>query len=886
MPRSAASLVSRRAARLRGRFPRATFLSGSLALMFSCGQPAQEPPPADLAGDVDGGAGACAAAGITPASRFPLGQPDGHRDPLGAKAAGQARAARITDAAWIRQPATARQKVRLGDFLLINDKIAAYIEAPGASDGYQPFGGELLGLEPVDAMGSPSGTSMYGETLLGLSRQAVDAESVTVLADGSDGQAAIVRVSGRLRNIPFLDTFAALSAAEFDFPIALDYVLAPGAEKITLRMSLMNLQDQALELEKYQFIGFFHESRNQLFFPGTGFASPPGEAPWIGFVNDGASFAYRPASGLLDFIINVSGFDLLRGRGLTIDPCAKKTVEYGEFIVAGAGVDSLQEVVRRTEGAASATVAGKVLRADGAAVPDAWVHASDTQGAYLTRVRTNAAGEFLLHVPATATKVRLVPTVAGADLAAPVEVAAGVTSADLRLPAPGLLEVHAVDDKAGTGLPVRIQVIPKTAVQATPPAYGVSDEARGRLHQIFAMDGTATVPVPPGEHRVIVSRGYEWELSDQSVTVTAGRTARVDVRLEHSVDTTGVLCADFHIHSYYSADSSDDVELKVKSAIADGLDIPVSSEHEWIIDFQPIVQRLGLTRWAFGMPSEEFTTFTWGHFGIIPIRPRPDAINNGAVPWIGMKPPMVFRSIAELPERPVLIVNHPSGGDFGSYFSAAGFQRDTATGVPELWSDQFGAVEVFNDSDLESNRNKSAADWFALLNAGKKVWAVGSSDSHGLRTSPVGYPRTCLTFGHDDTSKLTPEAVRDALAAGAATVSGGLYMTVTGPSGVGPGGNVPTAGAPLPFQLTVQAPHWLSAARVEAIVDGETVGTQELRETVTGSTARRYEATFMIAGKPGRTQHWVVFHASAGSVDLSPLHPGRKPFAVSNPIFF
>ena len=64
-----------------------------------------------------------------------------------------------------------------------------------------------------------------------------------------------------------------------------------------------------------------------------------------------------------------------------------------------------------------------------------------------------------------------------------------------------------------------------------------------------------------------------------------------------------VFCDDFHIHTYHSADSSDDVEYKVKGAIADGLEIPVSSEHEYIIDFQPFIQKLGLTRWAFGVPS-------------------------------------------------------------------------------------------------------------------------------------------------------------------------------------------------------------------------------------------------------------------------------------------
>jgi hypothetical protein len=81
--------------------------------------------------------------------------------------------------------------------------------------------------------GKPKGASQYIETLVALSRQAVKPDKVSVVADGSDGKAAIVRVSGVLADIPFLDTFKALSQAEYGFPAAIDYVLdhqAPGGE--------------------------------------------------------------------------------------------------------------------------------------------------------------------------------------------------------------------------------------------------------------------------------------------------------------------------------------------------------------------------------------------------------------------------------------------------------------------------------------------------------------------------------------------------------------------------------------------------------------------------------------------------------------------------------
>jgi hypothetical protein len=71
---------------------------------------------------------------------------------IGAAQAHQARAGKLTKPADLLQPADARHQVRLGDFVLANDKVAVYIEAAGdgqRSDGYFPYGGEVLATEPV-----------------------------------------------------------------------------------------------------------------------------------------------------------------------------------------------------------------------------------------------------------------------------------------------------------------------------------------------------------------------------------------------------------------------------------------------------------------------------------------------------------------------------------------------------------------------------------------------------------------------------------------------------------------------------------------------------------------------------------------------------------------
>lgn len=811
--------------------------------------------------------------------RFPSGG-DGHADPFGAKAAGQARAGRVTRPDQIVQPEDARHKVRVGDFALANDKVALYIEAEGESDGYFPYGGEILRVEPVGDDGRPRGVGDYGETALAIGIQTIAPEKVSVLADGSDGKAAIVRASGTLKNIPILETFKILGPDPYDLPVALDYVLEPGAERVSVRFSIANTRVEAIEFR--EFVMFFQSYRAPGFTPEAGFAAPSGAAQLAAWATDRYGFGFRSTAEPLRPEISVSGFQLFSRSKETVEACSQRSNDVLEMVAGGPGLDGLLEAKRRAYGeAAWREVRGTVKEDGGAGLPGVVVHATAADGRYLTRTTTDASGAFVMHVPSEG--ALLTPTPKGWAVPAATTVGGGQATADLVVPRRATIEVNAKDVATSEAIPVRVQVIPQTPVAPPPASWGVKSEVDGRLWQEFAVTGKATLPVPPGSHRVIVSRGFGYEIVDQTVSAEAGKAVVVDAPLARSVPASGSLCADFHVHSNYSADSQDGVEAKVKAAISDGLDIPVSSEHEYVIDFQPYIQRLGLTRWAFGMPSEELTTFTWGHFGVVPIVPKPDQVNNGAIGWVGNKPAQVFAAVNALAERPALIVNHPSGGGFGGYFSAASLDRATGKGSAELWSDDFAAIEVFNDSDLDANRSQSVEDWFALLNAGKTYWAVGNSDSHDQRTTHVGYPRTCFAFGTDDVRALTLEKVRDAIKGGTGYVSGGLALDVAAPNGARPGGQ----GAAGTYTVTVRAPSWITANKLEVFVDGVSTRTLDLvaKTPAQGELGKRYEATVDVQPTSSKARHFVVFHAK-GDGDLAPVHPGKKVFAVSNPIFF
>jgi hypothetical protein len=812
---------------------------------------------------------------------FADGNPTGHADPFGAKAAGQARAGVVTNASQIVRPKDARNRVNVGDIIIANDKIAAYIGGARKTDGYVPYGGKVITIDVVGPDGKPLGVSEYGETLFAFSRETLSPDAVTVLNDGSDGKAAVVRARGTMKDIPFLDAFKALFTKQYDYPVAMDYTLEPHAEKLSVKISLMNTS--TTDTEKFigmQMMGMFHSYRAKIFTPGAGFGSPKGDAPWVGFDGDTGSVIIRAKNTKMRFGANVSGFQYFTlQNGLALDPCGQQSIDYAEIIPAAGGIDNARATLARIDGDTSLHVlSGTVKEEDGSPIAGAEVHALAADGSYVTRAVADQTGAFTMHVPAA--PLTLQATGKGYPVSKAVSVAAGATTAAITQPTHGSIHVTATDAASMTGIPVRVQVLPQPAYAPAPESFGVDDEDGGRLYQSFAMNGDITLPAPPGQHRVIVSRGYEWELSDQMATVASAATAQVPASLVHSVDSTGVMCADFHIHSYYSVDAGDTTLDKVKSAVADGLEIPVSSEHEWVIDFQPLIEQLGVQKFAFGFPSEELTTFTFGHFGVVPKMPDPAQVNMGAVDWVGKTPAQIFDETNALPEKPVLIINHPIGTSFMGYFTASQFDNGKAAGKDaKLWSDHFEAIEVWNDSDFDSNKTDSVASWFALLSAGKNAWGIGNSDSHHIRSSPVGYPRNCIQFGHDDPQKLSANGVRDALRTGGFNVSGGLYITAQGPDGKGPG-QKSTAGT---YKVRVQAPSWLNATTLEVYVDGKM--TESLPLTSTGAgPGHVYDASPMVAAGTGAGRHYVVFHAK-GTTDLAPLHPGRKPFAVTNPIF-
>lgn len=286
----------------------------------------------------------------------------------------------------------------------------------------------------------------------------------------------------------------------------------------------------------------------------------------------------------------------------------------------------------------------------------------------------------------------------------PFTIEAGKSTAlSPRLPAPAYLQALAVD-QSGRPLPAKVSVVAqydRDYTDAQRRSGAVFDIQAGESYRFTDMlddavdgqravieavgftgaDGDATIAVRPGRYTVYFSRGFEYDLVKVPVEVAAGSAVAARAQLHRVVDTTGWISMDGHVHSENSIDSHMSLQDRVLSAAGEGLEIAISTDHNFVSDWRPSVDAYRLRPWLTSFVGIEFTTLESGHFNSYPLDYQVGPVTHGAFKWFGSPPDTLFAGLRKLaaPEAGanIIVCNHPRDSTQG-YFNQYG--RSSITG--------------------------------------------------------------------------------------------------------------------------------------------------------------------------------------------------------------
>lgn len=455
---------------------------------------------------------------------------------------------------------------------------------------------------------------------------------------------------------------------------------------------------------------------------------------------------------------------------------------------------------------------------------------------------------------------------------------------------PATLAVSVVDEQ-GRHAPVKIQLLGRDdRIRTTDGRNILYSLALGESPRPTAFDGTdryierawwttdgrLVATVRPGTYELVVSRGPEYEITSEPVTLTAGSHVGKQLALVRSFDTPGWVSGDFHIHAQGSTDSGLPVAERVTSCAAEGLEVAVATDHNYITDYAPVIASIGLDPWLLGIPGMELTTFEAGHFIGYPLKVDPGSTRGGEFLWAHQTPQQLFdqlRALATHPTENVVQVAHPRQqvlGYFAQYFiDAATGEPYTPTGImgvfapygdefkAENFSYDFDALELLTARKLEDVHTYRAPNplppgpfpdpqpvpgeivvgkdgrpmfpgtvetWMALLDRGHRATGIGASDTHELLGDEPGNARTLLYVGEgkDSPGGFSRADVVRAMKERRAITTNAPFIDIS-INGQGIGSTVVEAGAQVPVEIRVRAPSWAKVERLKLYMNSQVV---------------------------------------------------------------
>ncbi len=541
--------------------------------------------------------------------------------------------------------------------------------------------------------------------------------------------------------------------------------------------------------------------------------------------------------------------------------------------------------------------------------PGARVHvfrAGDGATSHITMARPDLSGRFSFRVPRGRYRFEILTpdgqrVVEQVDLVKadddfslgtiPLAAAARVT---LPRDAPMRLVFRGIDD---TPDPIFGDDLSGLTIDGRPKRNSV---ATSYIHLSGTRNDPSEVQLAPGRYRVYATRGPEFSLTHSTLSVSGGERAVLEIAAPTRVlETAGWIGADFHVHAAPSFDSTLPQRLRLRSFVAEGGEVLVATDHDVVSEYTSLIDELELGDELTTLSGLEVTTIsptprnphTTGHINIYPVPYRPERNRGGAFQDEGLRLREIIALARDLPDRPIVQLNHPRHADEDLYdeafldhlsVAAAPFdpdrpldappnrfllETDSETGTRDI---DFDAIELLNGSRTNEYR-LIQRDWFAFLSQGHRLTGMANSDTHSL-SAVASVPRNYVRLAQDDVAHF------DAAEFLAAARRGHVFST-TGPlldvalGTAGPGDQ--HTGARARLTVTVRSAPWVPVSNLRIYRNGRL----DHEFAIDGPVEKSLEMEF------DKDSYIVVEVEGPVAEPYAAVLPGFTPLAYTNPIY-
>lgn len=390
----------------------------------------------------------------------------------------------------------------------------------------------------------------------------------------------------------------------------------------------------------------------------------------------------------------------------------------------------------------------------------------------------------------------------------------------------------------------------------------------------------------PGVFLIFASCGPEYSMDKKVMEVFSGDRRELTFVIDRVIETPGLISVDPHLHTYYS-DGRMNIAERLSSVAAEGVDVAISADHNYITDYRPALKKLGLEDRLAVIIGEEITKGGLIHYNTYPMSPDPRAYNNGAILPLQDRVTPMFEASRNKDPGALVQVNHPRSGQIG-YFNTHLLDEDSAASAREDIDLTFDVLEVLNGPYFSGNNEKSIEDWFHLLNRGFYFPAVASSDAHVIDRGEPGYSRTYVMQVKDNPAEMNEKTLIRAIKEGKTFLSNGPILTFRVNGDLGPGDFATISGGNVRISLRIESAPWISISEARLIINGR----RSIIFPVTdGTDVLRFQQEIgLILAKDSYIAAEVTGGRSLFPVCQRPSRTGYEdnaaiPYALTNPVF-